>query len=148
MVLSWSVFMINSFCNSWLFSYELSVQQENFSNIPWALWNYSYDKLTLKIKPGFVCRFALLSQARSRMFLLYSSLLKFHPSITIRLRIWYTTSYISSILACYDLNMINKIIIVTWQFSLIPGVTKWHEVQRCDTKNYYYIRISMLFVFK
>ena len=31
-------------------------------------------------------------------------------------------------IACYTSNMIDEITIVTWQFAIISGITKWHVV--------------------
>ena len=51
---------------------------------------------------------------------------------------------ISSLLACYNLNTINKIIIATPLLAVIPRVTMWHVVLFEDAlliKYYYYINV-------
>ena len=40
----------------------------------------------------------------------------------------HTTGCISSLLACYNLNTIDEIIIITQLFAVLPKVAKWHAV--------------------
>ena len=62
---SWSLFIINTF---YKLSLLLSMQNENFTNIPWALWKLWW----IKFQPNFVCKHALLSQPWSHLLFTFT----------------------------------------------------------------------------